>query len=261
MTGNRYNGQYRLAALRLDYYGARWYDPSLGRWAQADSVVPLASQEALAWDRYAYTNNNPVRYNDPSGHMISSGCDIEGCTIEKIHQEASSRNTTSPRETQTPSLVWRSGPTIPPTIFPQWRQGPTSTPTPTPFPVTISAGKKAEPPFYIHVDWSKVDYIDLVIDGGGIVLELAGGVALFFGQPEITAGTEIAQGVLEGVGFVKSGYEVITGDPSSLLVQTTTKAVQASALVWRLERLIPVVGLIGNGVSLYINLEPQIEWR
>jgi len=62
--------KYRLAALGLDYFNARWYDSSLGRFAQADSIVPLASQGAQAWDRYAYTNNNPVRYTDPSGHCI-----------------------------------------------------------------------------------------------------------------------------------------------------------------------------------------------
>ncbi len=30
----------------------------------------LASQGALVWDRYAYANNNPLRYNDPTGHCI-----------------------------------------------------------------------------------------------------------------------------------------------------------------------------------------------
>jgi hypothetical protein len=29
-----------------------------------------------AWDRYAYVNNNPLRYNDPSGHWIESFLDI-----------------------------------------------------------------------------------------------------------------------------------------------------------------------------------------
>ena len=68
-TEYQYTGQYRLAALGLDCYGARWYDPSLGRFAQADTVVPLASQGVQAWDRYAGMNNNPVKYNDPSGHI------------------------------------------------------------------------------------------------------------------------------------------------------------------------------------------------
>jgi RHS repeat-associated protein len=85
-TEYQFTGQYRLAALRLDYYGARWYDPSLGRFVQADSVVPLASQGVQALDRYAYANNNPVRYNDPSGHMVYSGCDVEGRNQENPWQ-------------------------------------------------------------------------------------------------------------------------------------------------------------------------------
>jgi hypothetical protein len=50
------------------YYNACWYDPSLGRFVQADIIVPTSTQGTQAWDRYAYVNNNPVRYNDPSGH-------------------------------------------------------------------------------------------------------------------------------------------------------------------------------------------------
>jgi hypothetical protein len=52
----------------LHDYGARWYDSALGRWLQPDTIVPLESQGVQAWDRYAYVNNNPVRYNDPTGH-------------------------------------------------------------------------------------------------------------------------------------------------------------------------------------------------
>ncbi len=52
------------------YYGALWYDPALERFVQADSIVPVASQGVQAWDRYAYVNNNPLRYNDPSGQCI-----------------------------------------------------------------------------------------------------------------------------------------------------------------------------------------------
>ncbi len=52
----------------LMFYNARWYDPALGRFAQADTIIPEQSQGTQAWDRYAYVNNNPVRYNDPTGH-------------------------------------------------------------------------------------------------------------------------------------------------------------------------------------------------
>jgi len=57
------------------FYNARWYDPYLNRWAQPDTIVLQASQGVQAWDRYAYANNNPVRYTDPSGHDI---CDEDG---------------------------------------------------------------------------------------------------------------------------------------------------------------------------------------
>ncbi|MBV6396583.1 MAG: hypothetical protein HFACDABA_02183 [Anaerolineales bacterium] len=57
----------------LMYYGARWYDPALGRFTQPDTIVPSGPQ---GYDRYAYTNNNPVRYVDPTGHFIETVFDI-----------------------------------------------------------------------------------------------------------------------------------------------------------------------------------------
>ncbi len=52
------------------FYNARWYDPALGRMAQADTVVPSGVQ---GYDRYAYTSNNPLRYIDPTGHCVQKG--------------------------------------------------------------------------------------------------------------------------------------------------------------------------------------------
>jgi len=52
------------------YYNARWYDSQLGRFAQADTIVPGGVQ---GYDRYAYVNNNPLRYTDPSGHSVDCG--------------------------------------------------------------------------------------------------------------------------------------------------------------------------------------------
>jgi RHS repeat-associated protein len=66
----------------LMFYVSRWYDPSLGRFVQADTLIPESTQGTQAWDRYAYVNNNPVRYVDPSGHMIEDGCDTEGCATD-----------------------------------------------------------------------------------------------------------------------------------------------------------------------------------
>jgi RHS repeat-associated protein len=67
-----YTGQYsNVADFGLMYYGARWYDSSLSRFAQADTIVPGAGNPQ-AWDRYAYTNNNPIKFIDPTGH--TSAC-------------------------------------------------------------------------------------------------------------------------------------------------------------------------------------------
>jgi RHS repeat-associated protein len=54
-----------MDTLGLMFYQARFYDPSLGRFAQADSIVPGGVQ---GLDRYAYVNNSPINNNDPTGH-------------------------------------------------------------------------------------------------------------------------------------------------------------------------------------------------
>jgi RHS repeat-associated protein len=63
----------------LVFLRARYYDPRVGRFLTADSVVPdpLRSQD---WNRYAYVRNNPVKYNDPSGHCIF-GLDTLVCVV------------------------------------------------------------------------------------------------------------------------------------------------------------------------------------
>jgi RHS repeat-associated protein len=66
-TTYRYTGQREEASLGLYYYGARWYDPALGRFIQADTIVPNPT-DTKSFDRYAYVYNNPLKYNDPTGH-------------------------------------------------------------------------------------------------------------------------------------------------------------------------------------------------
>jgi very-short-patch-repair endonuclease len=45
----------------------RWYDQSLGRFIQPDTLVPIPG-DPVAFDRYHYSRNSPLRYVDPSGH-------------------------------------------------------------------------------------------------------------------------------------------------------------------------------------------------
>jgi len=70
LTSYKFTGQREEAGLGLYYYGARWYDPALGRFIQPDTIVPNPG-DAQAFDRYAYVLNNPLKYNDPSGHCVN----------------------------------------------------------------------------------------------------------------------------------------------------------------------------------------------
>ena len=53
----------------LYYYGARYYDPLIGRFISADTLVQSpANPQTL--NRYSYVLNNPLRYTDPTGHYV-----------------------------------------------------------------------------------------------------------------------------------------------------------------------------------------------
>jgi RHS repeat-associated protein len=61
-TGQKYDVE-----TGLYYYKARYYNPKLGRFTQADTVIPSAT-DTQAFNRYSYVRNNPVKYTDPTGH-------------------------------------------------------------------------------------------------------------------------------------------------------------------------------------------------
>ncbi|WP_041245307.1 RHS repeat-associated core domain-containing protein [Geotalea uraniireducens] len=75
---------HKYTAQELDYetglynYGARLYDPDIGRFISPDSIVPSPGNPQ-SLNRYAYALNNPVKYRDPSGHSPRS-CALGFCS-------------------------------------------------------------------------------------------------------------------------------------------------------------------------------------
>jgi RHS repeat-associated protein len=86
----------------LMHYNARMYDPALGRFTSADTIIP-SHQGVQGWDRFAYVNNNPVRYTDPSGHGVDCGLG-ESCVIDPYTKPISTGNTVKPPASQNPPL-------------------------------------------------------------------------------------------------------------------------------------------------------------
>jgi RHS repeat-associated protein len=73
-TDKLFTGQ-RLDGTGLYYYGARYYDPTIGRFISADTIVPdPANPQSL--NRYSYCLNNPLKYTDSTGEYWSNPWEI-----------------------------------------------------------------------------------------------------------------------------------------------------------------------------------------
>ncbi len=53
-------------------YKARFYSPYLNQFTQPDTIVPDPINPQ-SWNRYSYVRNNPINFNDPTGHIDCSG--------------------------------------------------------------------------------------------------------------------------------------------------------------------------------------------
>ena len=65
----RYRGYYYDTETRLYYLQSRYYDATLCRFLNRDNVNYLEPESIHGLNLYAYCNNNPVMFADPSGHF------------------------------------------------------------------------------------------------------------------------------------------------------------------------------------------------
>ena len=63
----RYRGYYYDSETGLYYLNSRYYDPSVGRFINADDISYIQPTDINGLNLFAYCGNNPVMYTDPEG--------------------------------------------------------------------------------------------------------------------------------------------------------------------------------------------------
>jgi len=84
-TKEGFTGKEQDAETGLDYFGARYYMPALGRWTGVD---PLAEKHP-EWSAYNYVLNNPLVLIDPDGRQVSANRMLMSARdVEYLHTNA-----------------------------------------------------------------------------------------------------------------------------------------------------------------------------
>ena len=71
VSGFGYNGEYYNAATGMVYLRARFYEPEMNRFSQKD-ILRCDAANPVSLNRYAYVQNDPVNFIDPSGMSVRS---------------------------------------------------------------------------------------------------------------------------------------------------------------------------------------------
>jgi len=226
------------------FYNARWYDSSLGRFAQADSIVPGGVQ---GWDRYAYVNNSPINYTDPSGHM---GCKPGGKCPGRYY--GGNNHHLNPRDDEDGGCV-----TVTPTPPPP--PGLLSPPI-LPSPYDLFSYESYPPNGYIEVptvyfDYRKVDWLHVVSNGASIGGDAAT-IAAFLTPLPIVDEAYVATAAtgVNAIGIAIDAYDIL--DKNDFSGGTIDTLEFLGSKTKALSRIAPVFGIGAHIIGLANAFKP-----
>jgi RHS repeat-associated protein len=92
----KYNSKEFDPETNLYYYGARYYNPSIGRFLQSD-MLSGNLKDPLSFNKYTYVKNNPLKYIDPTGNEAAQFeiYNINGQRVQDKTTKASTSNLAS----------------------------------------------------------------------------------------------------------------------------------------------------------------------
>jgi len=80
-------GEWLDTSLALQYFRARWYRPTNGRFLSSDKFEGEAQSPATLW-KYAYAEANPVDKQDPFGYLARSTAGFRNIQVVAIRFDA-----------------------------------------------------------------------------------------------------------------------------------------------------------------------------
>ena len=245
----------------LMFYNARFYDPALGRFTSADSIVPGGVQ---GYDRYAYANNDPVKYIDPSGHMCSdpedptSNCD----GADHLGQVSHGGGSELP-------LISYNGPCVSVACLPTTDSGQTINQSPDlsllhpQYPSYEYSYSNMPDNYYLlyetSFDFSKVDWLHAGINGLSLVGDAITFADWVLPDPIFAVDETLIAGVSTGInaaGITIDMYDVMTrNDFEGVTIDTLSFVFKE---VKGLDRLVPIIGFATHEKGFVEAIKPGI---
>ena len=101
-----YRGEYRDPTSGLLYLRARWLNNSIGRFSTRDTWEG-ASEEPAGLHAYIYSSNNPLDFDDPTGHASSLALGLSGACSNWCGLGETRPRSDSERSHNNQSVRWR----------------------------------------------------------------------------------------------------------------------------------------------------------